>query len=75
MIELDVEGPAALTAGDILTNSDISISLIIISLQSVSAGFKENKNGCNSGRGYVPAAIKDDAPVGTLAVNSLSTRL
>ena len=35
IIELDVEGPAEVTAGDILTDSDIEIvNLIIIYLQS-----------------------------------------
>ena len=52
-IELDVQGPAEVTAGDILTDSDIEIV----------------------NRGYVPADQnkKDDAPVGTLAVDSIYT--
>ena len=76
IIELDVEGPAEVTAGDILTDSDIEIVnpdhyLFTIGEES---SFKATLT-VNSGRGYVPADQnkKDDAPVGTLAVDSIYT--
>ena len=76
MIELDVEGPAEVTAGDILTDSDIEIVnpdhylFTIAEGHSLKATMTVAKN-----RGYVPAEgnKKDDAPVGTLAVDSIYT--
>ena len=76
MIELDVEGPAEITAGDILTDSDIEIVNPDHSLFTIGEGarFKAVMT-VNSGRGYVPADQnkRDDAPVGTLAVDSIYT--
>ena len=76
MIELDVEGPAEITAGDILTDSDIEIVNPDHYLFTIGEGssFKATLT-VNSGRGYVPADQnkKDDAPVGTLAVDSIYT--
>lgn len=76
IIELDVEGPAEVTAGDILTDSDIEIVNPDHYLFTIGEGssFKATLN-VNSGRGYVPADQnkKDDAPVGTLAVDSIYT--
>ncbi len=76
IIELDVEGPAEVTAGDILTDSDIEIVnpdhyLFTIGEDS---SLKATMT-VNSGRGYVPADEnkKDNAPVGTLAVDSIYT--
>ncbi len=75
-IELDVVGPAEVTAGDILTDSDIEIVNPDHYLFTISEGktFKAIFT-VNSGRGYVPAESnkKDDAPVGTLAVDSIYT--
>ena len=75
-IELDVEGPAEVTAGDILTDSDIEIVNPDHYLFTIGEGssFKATLT-VNSGRGYVPADKnkKDDAPVGTLAVDSIYT--
>lgn len=76
IIELDVEGPAEVTAGDILTDSDIEIVnpdhylFTIVEGSSLKATMT-----VNSGRGYVPADEnkKDNAPVGTLAVDSIYT--
>ena len=58
-IELDVQGPAEVTAGDILTDG---------------ASLKATMTVATN-RGYVPADEnkKDDAPVGTLAVDSIYT--
>ncbi|MFS9132188.1 DNA-directed RNA polymerase subunit alpha [Streptococcus australis] len=76
IIELDVEGPAEVTAGDILTDSDIEIVNPDHYLFTIGEGssFKATMT-VNSGRGYVPADQnkKDDAPVGTLAVDSIYT--
>ena len=75
-IELDVVGPAAVTAGDILTDSDIEIVNPDHYLFTIAEGatFKAILT-VNAGRGYVPAEgnKKDDAPVGTLAVDSIYT--
>ena len=75
-IELDVVGPAEVTAGDILTGSDIEIVNPDHYLFTIAEGktFKAILT-VNSGRGYVPAEgnKKDDAPVGTLAVDSIYT--
>ncbi|HEM6405086.1 TPA: DNA-directed RNA polymerase subunit alpha [Streptococcus suis] len=75
-IELDVVGPAEVTAGDILTDSDIEIVNPDHYLFTIADGttFKAVLT-VNSGRGYVPAEgnKKDDAPVGTLAVDSIYT--
>ena len=75
-IELDVVGPAEVTAGDILTDSDIEIVNPDHDLFTIGEGasFKAILT-VNTGRGYVPAEgnKKDDAPVGTLAVDSIYT--
>ncbi len=75
-IELDVTGPAEVTAGDILTDSDIEIVNPDHYLFTLSKGtsFKATMT-VRSGRGYVPAeGNKNDlAPVGTLAVDSIYT--
>ncbi|AFJ25173.1 DNA-directed RNA polymerase subunit alpha [Streptococcus parasanguinis] len=76
IIELDVEGPAEVTAGDILTDSDIEIVNPDHYLFTIGGGASLKATlTVNSGRGYVPADQnkKDDAPVGTLAVDSIYT--
>lgn len=76
MIELDVEGPAEVTAGDILTDSDIEIVNPDHYLFTLAKGAHIRATmTVNSGRGYVPAEQnkKDDAPVGTLAVDAIYT--
>ena len=76
IIELDVEGPAEVTAGDILTDSDIEIVNPDHYLFTIGEGASLKATLIvNSGRGYVPADQnkKDDAPVGTLAVDSIYT--
>ncbi|HHG8002918.1 TPA: DNA-directed RNA polymerase subunit alpha [Streptococcus pneumoniae] len=74
IIELDVEGPAEVTAGDILTDSDIEIVNPDHYLFTIGEGSSLKATMIvNSGRGYVPADEnkKDNAPVGTLAVDSI----
>ena len=76
IIELDIEGPAEVTAGDILTDSDIEIVNPDHYLFTIGEGASLKATlTVNSGRGYVPADQnkKDDAPVGTLAVDSIYT--
>ena len=76
IIELDVEGPAEVTAGDILTDSDIEIVNPDHYLFTIGEGASLKATlTVNSGRGYVPADQnkQDDAPVGTLAVDSIYT--
>lgn len=76
IIELDVEGPAEVTAGDILTDSDIEIVNPDHYLFTIGGGSSLKATmTVNSGRGYVPADEnkKDNAPVGTLAVDSIYT--
>ena len=75
-IELDVEGPAVVTAGDILTDSDIEIVNPDHYLFTIGDGASVKATmTVNTGRGYVPADEnkKEDAPVGTLAVDSIYT--
>ena len=76
IIELDVEGPAEVTAGDILTDSDIEIVNPDHYLFTIGEGSSLKATmTVNSGRGFVPADEnkKDNAPVGTLAVDSIYT--
>ncbi|WP_247941750.1 DNA-directed RNA polymerase subunit alpha [Streptococcus oralis] len=76
IIELDVEGPAEIIAGDILTDSDIEIVNPDHYLFTIGEGSSLKATmTVNSGRGYVPADEnkKDNAPVGTLAVDSIYT--
>ena len=76
IIELDVKGPAEITAGDILTDSDIEIVNPDHYLFTIGEGSSLKATmTVNSGRGYVPADEnkKDNAPVGTLAVDSIYT--
>lgn len=76
IIELDVEGPAEVTAGDILTDSDIEIVNPDHYLFTIGEGSSLKATmTVNGGRGYVPADEnkKDNAPVGTLAVDSIYT--
>ena len=75
-IELDVVGPAEITAGDILTDSDIEIVNPDHYLFTIGEGASvKGILTVNTGRGYVPAEgnKKDEAPVGTLAVDSIYT--
>lgn len=75
-IELDIQGPAEVTAGDILTDSDIEIVNSDHYLFTIAEGssFKASMTVATN-RGYVAAEgnKKDDAPVGTLAVDSIYT--
>ena len=73
-IELDITGPAKVTAGDILTDSDIEIVNKDHYLFTIAKGhdFRATMQ-VGSGRGYVPADEnkEDNAPIGTIAVDSI----
>ena len=76
IIELDVTGPAVVTAGDILTDSDIEIVNKDHYLFTLAEGHSVNaRMTVNSGRGYVLAEDnkQSDAPIGTIAVDSSYT--
>lgn len=75
-IEIDIVGPGKITAGDILTDSDIEIANPDHYLFSLSEGatFKAVMT-VRSGRGYVSAEDNKDeqAPIGTLAIDAIYT--
>lgn len=73
-IELDVQGPAEVTAGDILTDIEIVNPDHYLFTIADGASLKATMTVATN-RGYVPADEnkKDDAPVGTLAVDSIYT--
>ncbi|GFH43434.1 DNA-directed RNA polymerase subunit alpha [Lactococcus hodotermopsidis] len=76
IIELDVMGPAVVTAGDILTDSDIEIVNKEHYLFTLAEGHSVNaRMTVNSGRGYVLAEEnkQSDAPIGTIAIDSSYT--
>lgn len=75
-IELDVEGPATVTAGDLLTDSDIEIVNTDHYLFTIAEGAKMKATlTVDTNRGYVAAEDnkRDGAPVGTLAIDSIYT--
>ncbi len=75
-IELDVEGPAEVTAGDLLTDSDLEIVNADHYLFTIGEGHSVKASmTVNTSRGYVPADENKNpnAPVGTLAVDSIYT--
>lgn len=75
-IELDVQGPAEVTAGDILTDSDIEIVNPDHYLFTIAEGHSfKAKLTVSTNRGYVPADENkiENAPIGTLAVDSIYT--
>lgn len=75
-IELDVNGPMTVTAGDILTDSDIEIVNKDHYLFSIAEGHSMRAvMTVNKGYGYVPADENkvEGAPIGTIAVDSIYT--
>lgn len=75
-MELDITGPAQVTAGDLLVDDEIEIINPDHYLFTIAEGatFKAELK-VNASRGYVPAEgnKKDDAPVGTLAIDAIYT--
>ena len=75
-IELDVTGPMTVTAGDILTDSDIEIVNKDHYLFSIAEGHSMRAvMTVNKGYGYVSADENkvEGAPIGTIAVDSIYT--
>lgn len=75
-IELDVTGPMTVTAGDILTDSDIEIVNKDHYLFSIAEGHSMRAvMTVNKGYGYVPADENkvEGAPIGTITVDSIYT--
>ncbi|WP_407281038.1 DNA-directed RNA polymerase subunit alpha [Lactococcus formosensis] len=75
-VELDVTGPMTVTAGDILTDSDIEIVNKDHYLFSIAEGHSMRAvMTVNKGYGYVPADENkvEGAPIGTIAVDSIYT--
>ena len=75
-IELDVTGPMTVTAGDILTDSDIEIVNKDHYLFSIAEGHSMRAvMTVSKGYGYVPADENkvEGAPIGTIAVDSIYT--
>jgi DNA-directed RNA polymerase subunit alpha len=73
-IELDITGPAVVTAGDILTDSDIDIFNKDHYLFTIAKDHEFHATmTVGKGRGYVLADgnKKDGQPIGTIAVDSL----
>jgi DNA-directed RNA polymerase subunit alpha len=76
IIELDVTGPATVTAGDILTDSDIEIVNKDHYLFTIEKGHAfRARMTVKTGRGYVLADENkvEDAPIGTIAIDSIFT--
>lgn len=75
-MELDIKGPAQVTAGDLLVDDEIEIINPDHYLFTIAEGasFRAELK-VNSNRGYVPAEgnKKEDAPVGTLAIDAIYT--
>lgn len=75
-IELDIEGPAEVTAADIITDSDVEIMNPDLYLCTVSeGGHLHIRMEAEIGRGYVNAEHNkhDDMPIGVLPIDSIYT--
>ncbi|CAM2859619.1 MULTISPECIES: DNA-directed RNA polymerase subunit alpha [Dellaglioa] len=75
-IEIDVKGPAEVTAGDIIGNSDVEVLNPDLYICTVAEGasFHVRMNASN-GRGYVSADQNkaEDMPIGVLPIDSIYT--
>lgn len=75
-LNIDITGPATVTAGDILVDSDVEILNKDLYLCTVAQGATLKATlKAQPGRGYVSANEnkKADAPIGTLAIDSIYT--
>lgn len=75
-LEIDVTGPAIVTAGDIITDSDVEILNKDLHICSVAEGATFHARlMVKPGRGYVQADEnkKEDMPIGVLPVDSIYT--
>lgn len=77
-LEVNVQGPAVVTAGDILGDADVSILNPELAIATVADGATLHMTlTANRGRGYLSAddskALRDDLPIGVLAIDSIYT--
>ncbi|MBM7544347.1 DNA-directed RNA polymerase subunit alpha [Periweissella beninensis] len=77
-LEVNVQGPATITAADILGDADVSILNPDLYIATVADGASLHMTlTANRGRGYLSAddskALRDDLPIGVLAIDSIYT--
>ena len=77
-LEIDVKGPAAVTAGDIEADGDVEVLNAELHIATVADGAELHiQMTANTGRGYVSAddnkARMDDLPIGVLPIDSIYT--
>ncbi|GKT03173.1 DNA-directed RNA polymerase subunit alpha [Furfurilactobacillus sp. WILCCON 0119] len=77
-MDIDVKGPAIVTAGDIQTDADVEIMNPDLYICTVADGATFHMHlTANKGRGYVSAdenkARQDDMPIGVLPIDSIYT--
>lgn len=77
-LEVNVQGPAVVTASDILGDADVSILNPELAIATVADGATLHMTlTANRGRGYLSAddskALRDDLPIGVLAIDSIYT--
>lgn len=75
-LEIDITGPATITAGDIIVDSDVEILNKDMYICTVAAGTRFHARlSVQPGRGYVQADEnkKEDMPIGVLPVDSIYT--
>lgn len=75
-LEIDITGPAVVTAGDIITDSDVEILNKDLYICEVEEGHNFHAVlTVNSGRGYVQADENksEDMPIGVLPIDSIYT--
>ena len=77
-LEIDVKGPAVVTAGDIQADGDVTILNPDLQLATVADGVELHMQmTANTGRGYVSAddnkSRMEDLPIGVLPVDSIYT--
>lgn len=77
-LEIDVKGPAAVTAGDIQADGDVEVLNPDLHIATVADGAELHiQMTANTGRGYVSAddnkARMDDLPIGVLPIDSIYT--
>lgn len=77
-MDIDVKGPATVTAGDIQTDADVEVMNPDLYICTVADGATFHMHlTANKGRGYVSAdenkARQDDMPIGVLPIDSIYT--
>jgi len=75
-LELDIEGPATVTAGDIIHDSEVEIKNPDVYIGTVSeGGHLHARMNAQRGRGYVSAEDnkQDEMPIGVIPIDSIYT--